>query len=1024
MRANFLIIIMSALLLVGAAPTAHGQYFGRNKPNYATFKFRVLQTPSFEIYHYMNNPERIQALAEDAEVWFKLHQAILDDTIKGRNPLIIYNDHADFQQTNTILGEIGVGTGGVTEAFRNRVVMPFAMSNQQTHHVLGHELVHAYQYNMILNGDSTSLRNLGNLPLWLVEGLAEYLSIGSIDPNTAMWMRDAVQNDRVPTLRELNNPQFFPYRYGQTFWVFLTGMFGDEVIKPFFVNTAKYGLEIACQLVLGMREKDLSKLWVDTLKSHFGKFVDDKKEKAPGLLIVSGGGPGRLNIAPVLSPNGKYVIFLSERDLFSIDLYLADATTGKIERKIGGTLKDGHLDNISYIESAGSWSPKGDEFVFVGIQRGRNVLVFKNAENGRTIRTVAVPGVPAFTNPAWSPDGRKILFPGLVEGQIDLYTYEIRTGKVERLTNDVYAEIMPAWSADGTQIVFSTDELSMKRGRTHGKWKHNIAIMDAVSGRITHIDVFVGADNLNAQFDPQGDILFLSDRNGYRNLYRYDVLNKKVYQLTDSKTGITGITPFAPAFSIDRKRNRIAYTHYMNGAYSIYKARPEDFLNEEVDPSAVDWAAATLPRINRQASKLVDQAIRQIDDAQSLSVVDMIERPYRPKFRLDYVGGGAGVGVGTSNLFGASTGGAGGVDMFFSDIVGNNKIFSTLAINGEIQDFGGIVSYLNSKSRMGWGVSASHFPAFFVEGFQRALDTVSVGGQPILALRESIIAQRLFESRGGFFSQYPFSTTLRVEGGANIIRYGFSRRRYDSYYDVFGRFLGEQRSRLEAPEGFNLYSFSAALVGDNSSFGVTSPLAGQRFRVGVNQFLGAVEFTNITIDYRRYLRVKPVTFAFRAMHDGRYGNDPSRIFPLFIISPWYIRGYSDFLGVTNTQEIINRYQLDVEDYRASKVLVGNAEIRLPFTGPKRLALIPNGFFMSDLSLFVDGGMAFNELRQVFGNVEEALRPRLLASVGASLRVNLFGAMIVEPFYAIPVGQRLAPGERNRGSFGVNLMPGW
>jgi Tol biopolymer transport system component len=1016
-------IIAILSLILCSSSLSFAQYFGKNKPNYQSVNFSVLETPSFDIYHYLENPTVLQTFAQDAETWFQLHQGLLNDTIKGKNPLVLYNNHADFQQTNAIMGSIGVGTGGVTEAFKNRVILPFAMSNQQTHHVLGHELVHAYQYNMILNGDSTSIRNLNNLPLWMVEGMAEYLSIGSIDANTAMWMRDAVLNDKFPTLRDLNKAQYFPYRYGQAFWVFLTGLFGDEVIRPFFIGTAKYGFDEACLRILGMREKDLSKLWVDTYKNYFQKQLSSTSDKLPGTEIISGAGPGRLNIAPVLSPNGKYVIFLSERDLFSIDLYLADAGTGKILRKIGGTLKDGHLDDISYIESAGSWSPKGDEFVFTGVRKGKNVLVFKNAENGKTIRTVAIPGVPAFTNPAWSPDGRKIVVAGLVHGQVDLYAYEIKGGKVNQLTNDSYAEIMPAWSADGSQLIFSTDELSMRNGRTHGKWKHNIAVMDAVGGRITHIDVFPQADNLNAQFDPNGDILFLSDRDGFRNLYRFDILTEKVYQLTNTHTGISGITPFAPAFSIDRKRNRIAYTHYHNGAYSIYKARAEDFNPVEVDPDDVNFGPATLPRVNRQASRIVDNTFEQLDRLSEQAFITT-ERPYRPKFALDYVGGSAGIGTGTSNLFGASTGGAGGVDLLFSDMTGNNKIFSTLAINGEIQDFGGVINYLNQKSRIGWGATLSHIPAFFLEGYEFGLDTLPVGGgQSILAIRESLIAQRLFESRAGLFTQYPFSRSLRVEASGNYTHYGFSRRRYDTFYDTFGRYIGQDRERLDAPEGFSLYNVGTALVGDNSSFGMTSPLAGHRFRVGLNQYFGPINFTSVTADFRRYFRVKPFTFAFRGMHDGRYGGN-AQFFPLFVISPWYIRGYADFLGATNTQDIINRYGLTVEDYRASKVLVGNAEIRIPLSGPKKLGLITSNALMSELSFFADGGMAFNQLNQLFGNVEDILRPRLLASVGVSLRLNIFGALIAEPYYAIPVGLELPPGQTRKGSFGVNLIPGW
>ena len=105
-----------------------------------------------------------------------------------------------------------------------------------------HPLSSIQQYNMIINGDSTSIRSFANLPLWIVEGMAEYLSIGRVDAHTAMWMRDAVLSKDIPKIKDLTNPKYFPYRYGQAFWAFLTGIYGDEVIRPFFMSTAKYGL--------------------------------------------------------------------------------------------------------------------------------------------------------------------------------------------------------------------------------------------------------------------------------------------------------------------------------------------------------------------------------------------------------------------------------------------------------------------------------------------------------------------------------------------------------------------------------------------------------------------------------------------------------------------------------------------------------------------------------------------------------------------------------------------------------------
>src|SRR5205085_1991624 len=68
------------------------------------------------------------------------------------------------------------------------------------------------------------------LPLWFIEGMAEYLSLGPVDPNTAMWLRDAARENKLPSIDDLDNPKYFPYRWGQAFWAYVGGKWGDEVI--------------------------------------------------------------------------------------------------------------------------------------------------------------------------------------------------------------------------------------------------------------------------------------------------------------------------------------------------------------------------------------------------------------------------------------------------------------------------------------------------------------------------------------------------------------------------------------------------------------------------------------------------------------------------------------------------------------------------------------------------------------------------------------------------------------------------
>jgi hypothetical protein len=124
------------------------------------------------------------------------------------------------------------------------------------------------------------------------------------------------------------------------------------------------------------------------------------------------------------------------------------------------------------------------------------------------------------------------------------------------------------------------------------------------------------------------------------------------------------------------------------------------------------------------------------------------------------------------------------------------------------------------------------------------------------------------------------------------------------------------------------------------------------------------------------------------------------------------------------------------------MMLGSVELRLPFTGPKKLSLIPSSFLFSDLNLFLDSGVAFDNFsdwkdgklidviqRDEDGNIildiegnplYEVInaKPTIVTSVGASLRINLFGALIIEPYYAMPLFQ----GSRFR--FGLNLIPGW
>ncbi len=1018
--------IILVLILALAIMPIKAQYFGGNKPRYEEFDFKVYESPHIALYTYLKRDSLKKAFLYSSEKWFNRHHTIFKDTFSYKIPIILYNNHADFQQTTAISGTIGVGTGGVTEALKTRITMPVRPSYGQTDHVLGHEMVHAFQYNIVKSDDSLSFNNLMNVPLWMVEGMAEYMSLGRYDGHTAMWMRDAVLNKDFPLIKDLYKSKYFPYRYGQNFWAYIGGTYGDDKIKPLFYETLKWGMKQAMDTVLHVKMDSLSKDWKRSNEQYYTRFLKGRDSAAVGKVIFDQHNAGKMNVSPVVSPDGKKIIFLSEKDVLSMDLYVADIATGKM-KKISSKAMTNHIDAIDAFESAGTWSPDSKFFAYIIFKNGKNQLALVDVQKKKVAEIIDVPDLQAFSYPAWSPDGKSILLLGQVDGQPDLYVYHFDTKKTTQITNDPYAEMQANWSADGKKIIFTTDYYYVKRNLY--PVKYHIGIMELSSGKKTYPPIFPGANNMNPQFDEKAEnIYFLSDYDGFRDLYRYNIAQKEIYRLTQFFTGISGITKYSPAFTINFKNNEIVYNYFINHQYILAKAGISDFYNKPIEDASIKIAPALLPpRINLNYS-LVERLLR---NRYSDLKFDIVEKPYKPKFKLDYISN-IGIGMSSNSMYG--TGLMGGVSMIFSDMLGQHQLYTAASLNGEVYDFGAMAAYFNQKHRLGWGASISHIPyTSYYQGVYR--DTIDVMGHDTPVDDYKIYTIRMFEEKLGLYTSYPFSKTLRAELGGSLAHYSYKITSHNFYYDHYDPYsgyaygyYGYEKKNEESPGGFNFHELNTAFVGDNAVFGLTAPMKGQRFRVGITQYFGKNHLSSFTFDYRKYIYTKPVTFAFKLAHYNRFGKDAELDYqnggilpPLYLGYDFFVRGYS-YSALFESMAATNGQSLWYTDLMGSKMLLGNFEVRLPFTGPERLAVIKSGVFFTDLNFFVDAGLIWNS-----GNTL-ALHPDYtdrnvrapIVSTGISTRINLFGQIIIQPYYAFPLS--LATG--TKGYFGINFYPGF
>jgi WD40-like Beta Propeller Repeat len=966
-----LALTLAALIsLFCVASPARAQYFGRNKVQVDSFAFRVLPTPHFDVYYYPEEKDAALLAARMAERWYGRLSKALQHTLKARPPIVLYASHAQFTQTTVIPDLLPEGVGGFTDHDRGRVVMPFAAGLGETDHVLGHELVHAFQRD-ILKGTG---RSMMPLPLWFSEGMAEYLSVGRLDTNTRMWLRDAVHRNRLPTLKQLDDPRWFPYRYGQALWIYLSERFGHDLAARALASKVKGGAIGRLTAVTGVDAETLSNDWHASLRETLGAAAVTAPEERDdnSVIIGPGTGGGRMNVSPALSPDGSQLVFLSERDGYSIDVFLADAATGAVTRKLVSTAADPHFDSLQFLESAGAWDADGRQFALATLQRARPVLTILNMPAGSVERERAFEEVDQIFSPTWSPDGKRIAFSALRGGTSDLYEYDLERDTLRRLTADPYADLQPAWSPDGRTLAFVTDRFTSSiDDLLFGNYR--LALLDLAGGPPRPLPSLENAKHIDPQWGDEA-LFFVADAPGASNVFRLDVKSGELQQVTDVKAGVSGITGLSPAISVAARTGTLAFSEYRAGGYEIRVTTAKESI--ERSGEAEGARSAGMARLFTETP------------APELATVE--SEPYNRRLSLralgqPYVTAGGGM---LGSYFRA------GMSFAFSDLLEDQQLQTAVQVGASLNDFATQTAYINRQSRWNWGVVGSQLPITI--GSSRFLVSNTVGASTIT--RETEFLRQIHRQVSGLVS-YPFSAAQRFELTGGLHAVAFDRQVATHLYaGDTGRLLQKSEHHEAAGAPVTIFHTAAAFVYDTSLFGATAPVLGTRYRLEASPTFGDLSLLTVTADYRRYLMpVRPFTVAFRVQHVGRYGPDAGdpRLLPLVWTLRDLVRGYDPRQLLTT-----------------SRLSVANAELRVPLTGPFG-RVSGSSALPLDALVFADAGA----LDRRVGTAVDLSRT-LVRSVGAGIRLNAGG--FVFEFDAVRPLDRLPRGW----TYVVNFHPGF
>jgi Tol biopolymer transport system component len=993
---NGAVAIVSLFALLAAASGADAQYFGRNKVHYDRLEFRLLQTDHFDIHYYAEEEAATRHAARMAERWYARFSRILGHTFAKRQPLILYASHPHFAQTNLTPGSPGEGIGGFTERNKSRIAMPFAPGLGDTDHVLGHEIAHAFQIDIA----RSVKQNAFTLPGWFIEGMAEYLSIGPANPHTLMWVRDAARHDRLPTLKQLNDPSYFPYRYGHALWSYLAERHGDAIVGRVLRSKARGGVIGRLEELTGATQEEITADWHASVETPVDRAAVANRAAAPSER-------GRMQLAPALSPDGTRLMFLSERDRLSVDLFMTDTAGGAVDQKVLSTAADPHFDSLQYIDSSGAWDPTGERFAVAALSKGDPVLVIIDIARGHAREEIALPGVREVFNPTWSPDATQIVMSGLKGGLSDLFVYTLASRELRQLTADAFADLQPAWSPDGRTIAFATDRFTTTLSDLRfGALR--VGLLDLSTGIVRTLrEDLPSAKQINPQWAPDGEaVYFISDRDGTSNVFRTDIGSGQLRQVTDVDGGVSGITATSPALAVAPSAGTIAFSVYENSRYRI-EVLPDcqkcDVVGDDLGagdrpmarapetPAGGDAAAVTL-------AELLADAITGLPQTS-----DFPTNEYDDRLRLEAVSQPF-VGAGTGNAFGGPIRASFGAT--FSDLLRDRQLQTAFRIGTDTDDFAAQLAYTNRRGQWNWGVTAGFTPARFY-GARRA-----IAQDDGLTTRETT-SLRYLHQWAGLAARYHLDRARRIEVGAGVRRTGFAWQTVTRITD--GRDL-VSRTLDEASAGRPIYlaETQVAFVHDTSVSGPVGPVLGQRLRFEVEPAFGGLTYADVRLDARRYfMPIGPLTIGTRIQHVGRYGPNAAdaRLTPLVVGLQTLVRGYdlrtfaADECGRSATECSV------LDELTGSRLAVLNLELRAPLLGLLTGDLDYGGVPI-ELIAFGDAGYLWT--RQAAGSLE---RDRF-RSVGAGGRANL-GGIVLELTAARPF-------DRVRSGWTVSflLRPGW
>jgi len=938
--------------------------FGKNKVIYHSHTWKRIKTDHFDIYfpeEIFDQAQRAALMAEEAALYLSMR---MNHQLSSTVPLILYPSTQDFQGTNIIPDLIGDGTGGFTEIMQRRVALPIQGSMRQLRHVITHELVHVFQFDILLGDGMEGVLGAPYLrmPLWLMEGMAEYYSLGW-DSSVEFFMRDAVIHSALPTIEQISRyqvPSYYAfYKYGQSILYYIGKHFGDEKIIEIFLDLrdSRHDLNKILETHLHLDLEELDWEWRQWLQRRYwpeisqGHFFNEGNARIRTNHLKKWVG---LSFKPSPSPDGKKIAYFSNEDYYT-SLMVADLIPYQKKEKLKNKKElirgdvNSTFESLKVFENKISWSPDGKDLFFLGKSKGQEYVYKINAVSGKVLEKIFLP-FRSLSHLSLNRKGNLLIFIGIRKTRPEIAIYDLRQKQMKIILSDDYEKLSPIFGVSDQDILFVSNENELK-DKEFGE--NHLVRYDLVTGKRTIVlPAFKNFHSLELSPDAKY-LLFVSSVEGMANIYEADFVNIENVRAARKVTQSLSGSYFPRYIGNDAK---IIYNTYFIYAY--------DILEYQIDRKSGDHIL-----------KIPDSQFDPISipGIAKLSYSSDIE-DYRMRINPEILG---------FNLGYSSYGFVGFLQSNFTDLMGDYRLQTTLFYDGGSEDANVQITYLDMSQRVHLFAGLYRMKNF--------LNVVTIYNLQDIFYNTNYDAKSM--NRYGFFAGaiYPFSKFFRSELKISSSRYE------KEYFPVF------EKENIAG----NLHEASTAFIFDNTIWSYSYPVQGNRTIFQYSQSIDIsgqdIAISRFDADIRQYFRFwERQSIAARFLYGSIWGLDQD-LFPYEIGGFFTIRGHP------------------FREYSGAQMALVNLEYRFTFIEAIQFGW-PFRFTLGSIGglWFLDMGAAWD--RNQFSLFDRKKRfDTVKASYGAGLRFVLLPFLIFRVDFAAPWNGRDAiPMNKWQGEFSIGF----